>query len=158
MAPPNTIWAALMQQASQLPDVLKQPDAIRSVGHVLATNASVCSSLGAPYLHQMQQIADSMLRLYSAYADAIAAEIATGGPHAARSSGVKYMRGVKRGVLRLIEVFVEKCDSEPMEALLADQYVPLLLEPLLGDYARSPPDARCGVVVCVCVCAFVFVF
>lgn len=45
-----------------------------------------------------------MLKLYSAYADLIAAEIATGGPHAARSSGVKYMRGVKRSVLRLIEV------------------------------------------------------
>jgi hypothetical protein len=50
------------------------------------------------------QIADSMLKLYSAYADLIAAEIASGGPHAARSSGVKYMRGVKRSVLRLVEV------------------------------------------------------
>jgi hypothetical protein len=29
-----------------------------------------------------------------------------------------------------------------MESLLAGQYVPLLLDPLLGDYARSPPDAR----------------
>lgn len=45
-----------------------------------------------------------MLKLYSAYADLIAAEIAGGGPHAARSSGVKYMRGVKRSVLRLVEV------------------------------------------------------
>lgn len=50
------------------------------------------------------QIADSMLKLYGAYADFIAAEIAGGGPHAARSSGVKYMRGVKRSVLRLVEV------------------------------------------------------
>ncbi|KIY91879.1 putative Exportin-1 [Monoraphidium neglectum] len=141
MAPPNSIWAALMQQASALPDVLKQPDAIKSITHVLATNVSVCSSLGPPYLHQMQQIADSMLKLYSAYADLIAAEIASGGPHAARSSGVKYMRGVKRSVLRLVEVFVDKCDTEAMEALLATQYVPLLLDPLLGDYARSPPDA-----------------
>ncbi|GBF89748.1 hypothetical protein Rsub_02918 [Raphidocelis subcapitata] len=142
MAPPNAIWAALMQQASALPDVLKQPDAIKSITHVLATNVSVCTSLGAPYLQQMQQIADSMLKLYSAYADFIAAEIAGGGPHAARSSGVKYMRGVKRSVLRLIEVFVDKCDGEAMEALLAGQYVPLLLDPLLGDYARSPPDVR----------------
>lgn len=40
------------------------------------------------------------------------------------------------------QVFVDKCDGEAMEALLAGQYVPLLLDPLLGDYARSPPDAR----------------
>jgi hypothetical protein len=40
------------------------------------------------------------------------------------------------------QVFVDKCDGDAMEALLAGQYVPLLLDPLLGDYARSPPDAR----------------
>lgn len=43
-------------QASALPDVLKQPDAIKSITHVLATNVSVCTSLGPPYLHQMQQV------------------------------------------------------------------------------------------------------
>ena len=36
--------------------MLKQPDAIKSITHVLATNVSVCTSLGAPYLHQMQQV------------------------------------------------------------------------------------------------------
>ena len=47
--------------------------------------------------------------MYTAYANMIAAEVASGGPHAARSSGVKYMRGVKRSVLKLVEVCVCVC-------------------------------------------------
>jgi exportin-1 len=51
------------------------------------------------------------------------------------------MRSAKRGVLRLVEVFVDKCEDD---ALLAGKFVPALMEPVLGDYAAAVPDARCG--------------
>lgn len=49
------------------------------------------------------------------------------------------MRSVKKVALKLIETFVEKCDDPQM---LATSYVPAMMDPLLGDYARSVPDAR----------------
>ena len=77
-------------------------------------------------------------KVYRLYSEMIGAAIAEGGPHAARSSFVKYMRGVKKAVLRLVDVFVDRCEDEE---LLAAHFVPALLEPVLGDYARSAPDA-----------------
>lgn len=73
------------------------------------------------------------------YSELISAAIATGGPHAAKASAVKLMRSVKKVTLRLVETFVDKAD-EP--ALVATQYVPAMMDPLLGDYARNVPDAR----------------
>jgi exportin-1 len=80
-----------------------------------------------------------VLQVYRLYSESITQAIVTGGPHTARSSFVKYMRSVKKAVLRLVEVFVEKCEDD---ALLITQFVPALIEPVLGDYAASVPDAR----------------
>jgi hypothetical protein len=63
MAPPNAIWGQILTQATASPDVLGQPEVVRSLTNVLATNVSVCSSLGNPYLPQMVQMADSMLQV-----------------------------------------------------------------------------------------------
>ena len=52
------------------------------------------------------------------------------------------MRGVKKVALRLIETFVDKCEDT---ALIASQFVPPMTDPILGDYARNVPDARCAV-------------
>lgn len=78
-------------------------------------------------------------QVYRLYSESVSQAILTGGPHAARSSFVKYMRSVKKAVLRLIEVFVDKCEDLQ---LLATKFVPALMEPVLGDYASSVPDAR----------------
>jgi len=139
MTPPNKSWFAIVGQASQNPEVLKQQEIIKSIQNVLQTNVSVCTSLCSPYVSQMMGMAESMLQLYRMYSEMISKAIVEGGPHAARSSFVKYMRGVKKNTLRLIEVFVEKC--EDMQ-LLATKFVPGLMDPVLGDYARSVPDAR----------------
>jgi exportin-1 len=74
------------------------------------------------------------------YSELISVATSTGGPHAARTSQVKLMRGVKRSALKLLETFVERCDDT---SLIADQFVPAMLDPILGDYARGVPDARC---------------
>lgn len=43
------------------------------------------------------------------------------------------------GWLQVIETFTEKCEDPNV---LATQYVPAMMDPLLGDYARSVADAR----------------
>ena len=64
MSPPNATWREIIAQAAAQPDVLKQPDVVRNVANILATNASVCSSLGHPFLAQIQLIYIDMLNLY----------------------------------------------------------------------------------------------
>ena len=55
---------------------------------------------------------------------------------------------VKKVTLRLIETFVDKCEDT---AMIATQFVPAMMDPVLGDYARNVPDARCAcLVVCAC--------
>lgn len=73
------------------------------------------------------------------YSELISAAIGSGGPHAARTSQVKLMRSVKKVALRLIETFVDKSDDT---TIIAQQFVPAMMDPILGDYARNVPDAR----------------
>ncbi len=74
------------------------------------------------------------------YSELISAAIGSGGPHAARTSQVKLMRSVKKVALRLIETFVDKSEDTQ---IIAQQFVPAMMDPILGDYARNVPDARC---------------
>ena len=42
--------------------------------------------------------------------------------------------------LKLIETFVDKCEDL---SVVTDNLVPAMMEPILRDYARNVPDARC---------------
>eukprot|EP00884_Botryococcus_braunii_P004854 jgi/Botrbrau1/1436/Bobra.0063s0127.1 len=139
MAPPNSTWRNILSQAAASPDMLKEQDIIRNVQNILQTNTSVCSSVGPPFLTQLSGIYLDMLKLYRMYSELISVVTTTGGQHAARTSQVKLMRGVKRSALRLLETFVERCEDT---TLIAEQFVPAMLDPILGDYARGVPDAR----------------
>ena len=55
------------------------------------------------------------------------------------TSNVRAMRAVKKETLRLLDTFIEK--SEDNDVVLT-KLVPPLLDPVLGDYVRSTPDAR----------------
>ncbi|KAJ4841342.1 Exportin-1 [Turnera subulata] len=46
---------------------------------------------------------------------------------------------VKRETLKLIQTFLEKADDQ---AQIGKQFVPPMMDPILGDYARNLPDAR----------------
>lgn len=140
MQPPNATWQQIISQAVQSAEVLKTPDVVRNVQNILQTNCSVASSLGSPFLSQMSIIYVDMLNVYRMYSELISSSIATGGPHAAKTSAVKMMRSVKKVTLRLIQTFVEKADDHAV--LIAEQFVPAMLDPILGDYARNVPDAR----------------
>lgn len=46
---------------------------------------------------------------------------------------------VKRETLKLIETFLDKAEDQPQ---IGKQFVPPMMDPVLGDYARNVPDAR----------------
>ncbi|KAI3824575.1 hypothetical protein L1987_06038 [Smallanthus sonchifolius] len=46
---------------------------------------------------------------------------------------------VKRETLKLIETFMDKAEDQPQ---IGKQFVPPMVDPVLGDYARNLPDAR----------------
>jgi CRM1 C terminal len=60
------------------------------------------------------------------------------------------LRPVQQVALRLIETFVEKSDDH--SALIAEQFVPAMMDPILGDYARNVPDARWVLAAATVIC------
>nr|XP_029117536.1 protein EXPORTIN 1A isoform X2 [Elaeis guineensis] len=136
---PNQKWAEIIGQASQSVDVLKDQDVIRTVLNILQTNTSAASSLGSFFFPQISLIFLDMLRVYRMYSELISNSIAEGGPFASRTSYVKILRSVKRETLKLIETFLDKSEDQPQ---IGKQFVPPMMDPILGDYARNLADAR----------------
>uniref|UniRef100_A0A453MKP6 Importin N-terminal domain-containing protein n=1 Tax=Aegilops tauschii subsp. strangulata TaxID=200361 RepID=A0A453MKP6_AEGTS len=136
MSLPNQKWAEIIGQAGQSIDILKNQDVIRSVLNILQTNTSVATSLGPHFFPQISLIFLDMLTVYS---ELVSSTIAEGGPYASKSSFVKLLRSIKRETLKLIETFVDKAEDLPH---LGKQFVPPMMDPILGDYARNVPDAR----------------
>ncbi|XP_059304378.1 protein EXPORTIN 1A isoform X3 [Lycium ferocissimum] len=136
---PNQRWTEIIGQARQSVDYLKDPDVIRGVLNILQTNTSAASSLGTYFLPQISRIFLDMLNVYRMYSELISTSIAQGGPFASRTSIVKLLRSVKRETLKLIETFLDKAEDQPH---IGKQFVPPMMDPVLGDYARNVPDAR----------------
>ncbi|XP_043815380.1 protein EXPORTIN 1A isoform X5 [Manihot esculenta] len=136
---PNQKWAEIIGQARQSVDFLKDQEVIRTVLNILQTNTSVASSLGTYFLSQISLIFLDMLNVYRMYSELISSSIAEGGPYASKTSYVKLLRSVKRETLKLIETFLDKAEEQPQ---IGKQFVPPMMDPVLGDYARNLPDAR----------------
>ncbi|KAL6541435.1 Exportin-1 [Orobanche gracilis] len=136
---PNQKWVEIIGKARQNVEFLKDPDVIRAVLNILQTNTSVASSLGTYFLPQITLIFLDMLNVYRMYSELISTSIAQGGPYASRTSLVKLLRSVKRETLKLIETFLDKAEDQPHTG---KQFVPPMMDPVLGDYARNLPDAR----------------
>uniref|UniRef100_A0A803L214 Importin N-terminal domain-containing protein n=1 Tax=Chenopodium quinoa TaxID=63459 RepID=A0A803L214_CHEQI len=134
---PNQKWAEIIGQARQSVDVLKETEVIRAVLNILQTNTSAATSLGTCFFQQISLIFLDMLNVM--YSELISNTIAGGGPFASKTSFVKLLRSVKRETLKLIETFLDKAEDQPH---IGTQFVPPMMDPVLGDYARNLPDAR----------------
>ncbi|XP_010506498.1 PREDICTED: protein EXPORTIN 1B [Camelina sativa] len=139
MALPNQKWGEIIGQARQSADILKDPDVIRTVLNILQTNTRVATSLGTNFLSQISLIFLDMLNVYRMYSELVSGSIANGGPYASRTSLVRLLRSVKREILKLIETFLDKAENQPH---IGKQFVPPMMDQVLGDYARNVPDAR----------------
>ncbi|KAL0358804.1 UNVERIFIED_CONTAM: protein EXPORTIN 1A [Sesamum angustifolium] len=126
---PNQKWAEIIGQARQSVDFLKDQDVIRAVLNILQTNTSVASSRNI----------FSATNFFDLSGHAQYLQYCQGGPYASRTSIVKLLRSVKRETLKLIETFLDKAEDQPH---IGKQFVPPMMDPVLGDYARNLPDAR----------------
>ncbi|KAJ6606940.1 CRM1 C terminal-domain-containing protein [Mycena sp. CBHHK59/15] len=136
---PNNAWDSLMAQAAQNLDVLGSPDNIKVLSNVLKTNVYACTSIGSFYLPQVARIFIDMLGLYKTVSATISESIAREGPIASKTPKVRLLRTVKKDILKLMETYIKA--AEDLEAVNAN-FMPLLLDAMLGDYNRNVPIAR----------------
>jgi len=153
-----TKWDSLMAQAAQNMDVLSNLDNIKILSNVLKTNVSACTSIGSFYLPQIGRIFLDMLGLYKAVSGIISETVAREGwwfslpipsrvaSHlyslgniATKTPKIRQLRTVKKEILKLMETYIKK--AEDLEAVNTN-FMPPLLDAILGDYNRNVATAR----------------
>ncbi|KAG8729546.1 Karyopherin transporter [Ceratobasidium sp. 423] len=136
---PNNAWDSLMSQAASNVDVLGNAENVKILSNVLKTNVSACVSIGGFFLPQIGRIFNDMLGLYKAVSTLISEQVAKDGPVATRTPKVRALRTIKKEILKLMETYVKK--AEDLDTLYTN-FIPPLLEAVLGDYNRNVPHAR----------------
>jgi exportin-1 len=105
----------------------------------MKTNVSACLSIGAYFYPQMGRIYHDMLTMYRAASSLIDTAVQREGVIATKMPTVRGLRTIKKEILKLINIYVEKADDNEM---IHAQMVPPLLEAVLVDYQKNVPDAR----------------
>ncbi|KAH7889656.1 CRM1 C terminal-domain-containing protein [Phlebopus sp. FC_14] len=136
---PNNAWDSLMAQAAQNMDVISNLDNIKILSNVLKTNVSACTSIGSFYLPQIGRIFLDMLGLYKAVSGIISETVAREGTIATKTPKIRQLRTVKKEILKLMETYIKK--AEDLDAV-NNNFMPPLLDAMLGDYNRNVPTAR----------------
>ncbi|THG96616.1 hypothetical protein EW145_g7750 [Phellinidium pouzarii] len=136
---PNNAWDSLMAQAAQNIDVLSSMDNIKILGNVLKTNVSACTSIGSFFLPQLGRIYMDMLGLYRTVSGIISESVAREGLVSTKTPKVRQLRTVKKEILKLMETYIKK--AEDLESVNVN-FMPPLLDAILGDYNANVPTAR----------------
>ncbi|TGZ80407.1 hypothetical protein EX30DRAFT_59082 [Ascodesmis nigricans] len=139
MALPNAAWDNIIQQAAKDPSILENTDTIKVIGNIMKTNVSACTSIGSYFYPQIARIYMDMLHMYRAVSQMISEGVARDGAIAPKTPRIRGLRTVKKEILKLIESYVQKADDLEM---VANNFVPPLLDAVLVDYQTNVPDAR----------------
>ncbi|KAL2265394.1 hypothetical protein VTJ83DRAFT_6494 [Remersonia thermophila] len=139
MAIPNAAWDEIIKQATINPAILQDAETIKIIGNIMKTNVSACSSIGTYFYPQIGRLYSDMLSMYAATSQLISEAVAREGEIATKMPKVRGLRTIKKEILKLVEIFVEK--SEDPQAIRTDM-VPQLLDSVLVDYNRNVPGAR----------------
>jgi exportin-1 len=156
MRGPNESWKQIMAQAGRDVTALHNIDAVKEIAKIIRINTRVVTAVGPRYVSQLGLIYLDMLNVYKAYSEFISTAIQRSGPQIAQHSNIRAMRQVKVEILTLIATFVEggvtsKSSKKKKKsnnvaqshvALIAQNFVPPLLVPVLADYQRGIPQAR----------------
>lgn len=149
-------WDVIIGQANLDPSSLQDGETIKVVGNIMKTNVAACSSIGSYFYPQIGRIYHDMLSMYRATSQMISDAVTREGipPHprlygrktdsvkgliATKMPRVRGMRTIKKEILKLIDIYVQKADD--LEAVNTN-IVPPLLDAVLVDYNRNVPDAR----------------
>jgi exportin-1 len=128
-----------MAQASSNVDVLSTPENVKILANILKTNVSACSSIGQFYLPQIGRIFLDMLGLYKAVSGIISETVARQGLVATKTPKVRSLRTIKKEILKLMDTYIKR--SEDAEGI-SNNFIPPLLDAILGDYNSNVPAAR----------------
>lgn len=128
-----------MAQAASNVDVLGNTENIKIMSNILKTNVAACASIGSFFLPQVGRIFLDMLGLYKAVSGIISDEVANSGLIATKTPKVRALRTIKKEILKLMESYIKK--AEDLEAIYSN-FIPPLLDAILGDYNRNVPPAR----------------
>lgn len=139
MAVPNNSWMEIMSAASPNPDILFNSECLKEMHKILRTNLYVCQAVGPCFVPQISRIYESLMLVYRAFSGFITAAVARDGERATNLSVVRQIQGVKKEFLKLIEEFVSSTDNPLM---IATDFMPNFIEPVLLDYKNSPPSIR----------------
>ena len=80
-----------------------------------------------------------MLALYRSMSSLINDSVVRQGLIATRTPKVRYMRAVKKEIVKIIQTYVESAE-DPI--VISRDYLPPLFDATLGDYGRMVPPAR----------------
>ena len=144
MSFPNQAWDSIIQQANTDPAILQDSETINIVGNIMKTNVAACTSIGGYFYSQIGRIYHDMLSMYRATSEMISQAVLQDGPIASVTPKVRGLRTIKKVILRLIQIYVEKADD--LETVNANM-IPPLLDAVLVDYNRNVPGARDAVVL-----------
>ena len=98
-----------------------------------------CKSIGHTFVTQLGRIYLDMLNVYRCLSENISQATAEHGEIVTKQPLVRAMRTVKTEALRLISTWVGKSNDPKM---VCDNFIPPLLDAVLGDYQRNVPAAR----------------
>ncbi|ELW63342.1 Exportin-1 [Tupaia chinensis] len=136
---PNQVWDSIIQQATKNVDILKDPETVKQLGSILKTNVRACKAVGHPFVIQLGRIYLDMLNVYKCLSENISAAIQANGEMVTKQPLIRSMRTVKRETLKLISGWVSRSNDPQM---VAENFVPPLLDAVLIDYQRNVPAAR----------------
>ena len=143
MRKPNESWDAFIASISANSENLNNTTTLKGISNILKTNLSICQSLGSPFMAQLSRIYMDMLSLYRLASRIIGEQIKLhpkdNVSNATKTPLVRALRAVKKDILRLVEAYVQKCDNGPV---FVENFVPVLLDAILGDYNQSIEQAR----------------
>lgn len=147
---PNESWQEVLYKANVNMEILKDRNTMKNLINILKTNTHVARSLGSPYYIQLEWMFKEMLMLYVAYSKALAGLIQAGGPQMTKSADARYMRGVKKEVLAVLEAFFSNKSAGNKASLMGNIIdttvmsfiIEPMTEPIVRDYYDSVPDVR----------------
>ncbi|KAH0622885.1 hypothetical protein JD844_025713 [Phrynosoma platyrhinos] len=130
-----------LEMETELPnvDILKDSETVKQLGSILKTNVRACKAVGHPFVIQLGRIYLDMLNVYKCLSENISAAIQANGEMVTKQPLIRSMRTVKRETLKLISGWVSRSNDPQM---VAENFVPPLLDAVLIDYQRNVPAAR----------------
>ncbi|KAM9840764.1 exportin-1-like [Aulostomus maculatus] len=142
---PNQEWDRIMLQATKNVDILKEEKTLHQLGGILKINVRACKAIGHVFIVQLGQIYLNMLNVYKYLSETISTVIQNNGEMVTKCPLIRSMMMVKRETLKLISGWVS-CSDNPQ--VVANKFVPPLLDAVLLDYKKNVPAARDPEVLC----------